>query len=84
MAAGTHNRNGEGSVTLGNGATYYGASRGDAVTAPLIDAQAAGLPGADPDRARALLRRGQRRPPVLDPAHVAGKIVVCDRGSTPA
>ena len=26
VAAGTHNRNGEGSVTLGNGATYAGAS----------------------------------------------------------
>jgi hypothetical protein len=26
VAAGTHNRNGEGSVTLGNGATYSGAS----------------------------------------------------------
>ena len=30
-------------MTLGNGATYYGASLADAVTAPLIDSTAAGL-----------------------------------------
>ena len=47
VAAGTHNRNGEGSVTLGNGATYPGASVATAVVAPLIDSTAAGLPGAD-------------------------------------
>jgi hypothetical protein len=31
VAAGTHNRNGEGSVTLGDGTTYYGASIATAV-----------------------------------------------------
>src|SRR5262245_21534353 len=31
VAAGTHNRNGEGSVTLGNGVTYFGASVATAV-----------------------------------------------------
>ncbi len=51
VAAGTHNRNGEGSVTLGNGVTYKGASVATAVgPAPLIDSTAAGLPGADPTK----------------------------------
>ena len=82
VAAGTHNRNGQGSVTLGNGVTYFGASIATAVTAPLIDSQAAGLAGADPTAVRlcfAAVDNGGT--PVLDPALVAGKIVVCDRGS---
>ena len=38
VAAGTHNRDGRGSVTLGNGATYTGASVATAVgSEPLID-----------------------------------------------
>ena len=84
MAAGTHNRDGTGSVTLGNGATYNGASVATAVgPAPLIDSTAAGLAGADPtERRRCATRRRQRRYAVLDPAKVAGKIVVCDRGVT--
>ena len=58
VAAGTHNRDGQGSVTLGNGVTYTGASVATAVgPAPLIDSTAAGLPGADPTRGRAVLRR---------------------------
>ena len=81
VAAGTHNRNGEGSVTLGNGATYYGASLATAVTAPLIDSTAAGLPGADPT-AVALCYSSADGGNGLDPAKVAGKIVVCDRGTT--
>ena len=87
VAAGTHNRDGRGSVTLGNGATYNGASVADAFgPAPLIDAEAAGLPGADPDMVRLCftaadnLSNGGEDAPVLDPAKVAGKIVVCDRG----
>ncbi len=44
VAAGTHNRSGEGSVTLGNGVTYYGASLANAVgPAPLINAEDAAL-----------------------------------------
>jgi subtilisin family serine protease len=75
VAAGTHNRNGEGSVTLGNGATYFGASVATAVgPAPLIDSTTAGLAGADPTQV-ALCFSG-----TLDPAVVSGKIVVCDRG----
>ena len=81
VAAGTHNRDGRGSVTLGNGVTYTGASVATAVTAPLIDATAAGLPGADPTQL-ALCYGATDGAVVLDPARVAGKIVVCDRGVT--
>jgi subtilisin family serine protease len=76
-AAGTHNRNGVGSVTLGNGATYNGASLAAPVgPVPVVLATASGLPGADPN----LLRQCFSTPATLDPAKVAGKIVVCERG----
>ena len=82
VAAGTHNRNGQGSVTLGNDATYFGASVAAAVgPAPFIRSTDAGLPGADPDAVRqcfAAVDNGGI--PVLDPARIAGKIVLCDRG----
>ena len=80
VAAGTHNRNGEGSVTIG--AVYTGASVANAVgPVPSIDSTAAGLPGADPS-ALALCYAAADNGGValLDPAKVAGKIVVCDRG----
>jgi subtilisin family serine protease len=84
VAAGTHNRNGIGSVTLGNSATYNGASVASPVgPAPLINSTAAGLPGADPTRVALCYSEGDNGgTPVLDPAIVAGKIVVCDRGVT--
>ncbi|MHB8133072.1 MAG: S8 family serine peptidase [Anaerolineaceae bacterium] len=82
VAAGTHNRSMEGSVTLGNGVTYYGASMATPVgPAPLIDSIAAGLPGADPT-ALALCYSSLDGGNELDPALVAGKIVICDRGVT--
>jgi subtilisin family serine protease len=84
VAAGTHNRSATGSVTLGNGATYSGASLATAIgPKPLIAATDAGLPGADPTAVRlcfAAVDNGGTS--VLDPAKVAGKIVVCDRGTT--
>ncbi len=82
VAAGTHNRDGRGSVTLGNAATYTGASVATAVgPAPLIDSTAAGLPGADPSAlALCFAAVDNGGAPVLDPTKVAGKIVVCDRG----
>jgi subtilisin family serine protease len=84
VAAGTHNRNGQGSATLGNSATYSGASVAAAVgPAPFIDSTAAGLSGADPTKVAlcyAAVDNGGT--PVLDPAIVAGKIVLCDRGVT--
>jgi subtilisin family serine protease len=80
VAAGTHNRNGAGSVTMD--ATYYGASVATAVgPVPSIDATAAGLPGADPTAVRLCFAAADNGGvAVLDPAKVAGKIVVCDRG----
>jgi subtilisin family serine protease len=77
VAAGTHNRSGSTTITLGNGATYTGASLTNGVgPAPIIRAQDAGVAGADPN----LLRQCFSDPVVLDPALVAGKIVVCERG----
>ena len=82
VAAGTHNRNGEGSTTLGNGVTYFGASLATAVgSTALIDSTAAGLAGADATAvALCFAAADNGGTPVLDPVKVAGKIVVCDRG----
>jgi subtilisin family serine protease len=84
VAAGTHNRDGQGSVTLGNGTTYNGASVATPVgPAPLIDSTAAGLGGADATLVALCYSAGDNGGvAVLDPAKVAGKIVVCDRGVT--
>ena len=82
VAAGTHNRDGQGSVTLGNGVTYYGASVATVVgPVALIDSTAAGVSGADPTQL-ALCYGVTDGAVVLDPAKVAGKIVICDRGVT--
>src|SRR6266481_5711312 len=49
VAAGTHSRNGTGSVTLGNGQTKSGASVATAVaSSPLINSSDAGMAGANP------------------------------------
>ena len=82
VAAGTHNRNGEGSAVLGS-TTFHGASLARAVgPAPLIDSTAAGLSGADPTAvALCFTAADNGGMPVLDPAKVTGKIVVCDRGT---
>jgi hypothetical protein len=82
VAAGTHNRDGQGSVTLGNSVTYSGASIATPVgPAPLIDSTAAGIAGADPAQL-ALCFGAADGAITLDPTKVAGKIVVCDRGVT--
>lgn len=74
VAAGTHNRTGLGTVTVG-GATYDGRTvAANAVTAPAILSTTAGLPGANADDVRLCFLGA------LDPAKVAGKIVFCDRG----
>ncbi len=82
VAAGTHNRNGAGSVTVD--AVYSGASVATAVgPVPSINSTDAGLPGVDPTALAlcyAAVDNGGKA--VLDPAKVAGKIVVCDRGVT--
>jgi len=80
VAAGTHNRNGEGSVTLGNAASYAGASYATQVgPLPMVDAAAAGLAGADA-ATLALCYGVSDGAARLDPAKVAGKIVLCERG----
>ena len=49
VAAGTHNRNGVGSVTLGNAANYPGASFANALgSSPLVDSVNVGAAGAAP------------------------------------
>jgi len=84
VAAGTHNRSLEGSVTLGNGVALVGASA--AATAlpatALINAADAGLPGANASAVQLCFAAADNGgAAVLDPAKVAGKIVVCDRGT---
>jgi hypothetical protein len=83
VAAGTHNRNGIGSVTLGNGATYTGASFANAVgSTPIIDSVNAGLTGADPNAVALCFGASDPGGAALDPAKVAGKIVLCKRGTS--
>lgn len=83
VAAGTHNRGSAGSALI-NGITYSGASlASSAVTAEFIDAEAAGLPGANATMVRLCYSSASNGGvPVLDPAKIAGKIVLCDRGTT--
>jgi subtilisin family serine protease len=83
VAAGTHNRDGKGSVTLGNGTTFTGAAYTAGVgPAPLTDASLAMAAGATPaDAARCFLAADSASGIAqLDPAKVAGKIVLCERG----
>ena len=80
VAATSHPRTGTTSITLGNGATYTGASTAAATPSlPIVLSSAVGLPNGDnpatPDNEVALCFSG-----TLDPAKVAGRMVVCDRG----
>jgi subtilisin family serine protease len=82
VAASVHNRSGLGSVTLGSGTTYSGPSFASPVSASLINASAAGVAGADPLALSLCFTAADNGgTAVLDPAKVAGKIVVCDRGT---
>jgi subtilisin family serine protease len=84
VAAGTHNRQLVASVTLGNGAVYTGASANTTGVgpAPLVDSTAAAMAGASAASAALCFSTSWNAGvPVLDPAKVAGKIVVCDRGT---
>jgi subtilisin family serine protease len=75
VAAGTHNRDGRGSVTLGNGVTYTGASVATPVASkPLVDSVNVGKAGANATDVALCT------PNTLDPAKVTGKIVLCLRG----
>ncbi len=79
VAASTHDRAFSGDVTLGNGVKYTGASL-NSLTAltgkSIIRAEDAGIAGAS-----ANLPLCFSNPLELDPAKVAGKIVVCTRGN---
>jgi hypothetical protein len=75
VAAGTKDDSYAGTVTLGNGAAYDGASRATPVgPAALVYSADVVLAGADPNEGRLCY------PGTLDPALVSGKIVACDRG----
>ncbi len=78
VAASTHDRAPVGTVTLGSGASYSGASFSPYALpqTALIRAEDAGLPGAS-----ATLNLCFSSPNQLDPAKVAGKVVVCTRGT---
>ena len=86
-AAGTHNRDGVGTLEI-DSAIYNGASSAaTAVTAELVDAETATnpayvLPNPIPASYPTTIPDAVRlcTPGALDPAKVAGKIVVCDRG----
>jgi subtilisin family serine protease len=84
VAAGTHDREGTGSTTLGNGSTYSGASLAmGTVSGELIVSTDAALPGANSYYARICVSKEDVGVPVLDPAKVAGKIVLCEGGANP-
>jgi subtilisin family serine protease len=76
VAAGTHDRLFEADVVLGNGDSYTGASIQEDGTAvlPMVYSADVGLTGEDPTEVRLCY------PGTLDPAQVAGKMVLCDRG----
>jgi len=84
VAAGTHNRQLLGTVTLGNGSAYTGASSSAAAvpsTATIL-ASSAGAAGASATAVRLCFSAADNGgTPALDATKVAGKIVVCDRGT---
>jgi subtilisin family serine protease len=92
VAAGTHDRFYAASVTRGDGVVHQGASLGTGTPMlPVILAIDAGLPGFPIDQVQqcwsnntggGLLPPTGPEGPRLDPAKVAGKIVVCDRGGS--
>lgn len=82
-AAGTFDENFPMRVTLGNGAHYDGVGRGSGVgTSPLIDSVNAGVSGANATNVELCFSTASNGgTPALDPAMVAGKIVLCKRGT---
>jgi subtilisin family serine protease len=75
VAASTHPRASQATLTLGNAATYVGASSNTTPTSgSVVLSTDAGAAGADAEQVRLCY------PGTLDPAKVSGKIVFCDRG----
>ncbi|MFK5635291.1 S8 family serine peptidase [Ornithinimicrobium sp. LYQ103] len=86
VAASTHDRGAEKTVTLGDGSSYAGVGVGEAVgPAPLVNAKDIALPNVSATAAAQCWLdadtgiAGQQ--PSLDPAQAEGKIVICDRGT---
>jgi hypothetical protein len=79
VAAGTHDRVFEGTITLGNGQTYEGASLQNTGTPSLPMVYSGAIPAEGATVADAALCF----PGTIDPAQAAGKMVVCDRGVSP-
>jgi subtilisin family serine protease len=80
VAAGMHDRTSAGSVTI-DGVKYDGPAYTLPVTGQLIDGTNAGFTPAPNDAARqCFAKEDNGGTPALDPAKVAGKIVLCDRG----
>lgn len=82
VANSTHDRYTAARVVLGNGLAFDGASfQTDGLAArPLIAASAAGRPGADATALAQCRGSADGVAPVLDPAQVRGKLLVCSRG----
>lgn len=82
-AAGTFDKAFTKTLTLGSGATFTGIGVGPAVpSSPLIDSPNAGLATASTTAATLCFSTATNGgTPALDPAKVAGKIVLCQRGS---
>ena len=82
VAAGTHNRTGTGSVTLGNGSTYTGASLATKVgPASLVNSSAIANTGQAAAANLCFSKATNGGVAALNPALAAGKIVVCIRGT---
>ena len=84
VAASSHDRGNQATVTLGNGDSYTGVGVSDVgvASSPLIDSIDAKAPGASDDAASLCFSEDWEdgAPAGLDPALVSGKIVVCTRG----
>lgn len=83
VGASTHDRLNAANVVLDNGASYQGGSLNQTALAPsnMIRARDAALPGVNLVQAD-LCYGATDGAVVLDPAKVAGKVVICDRGTT--
>lgn len=79
VAASTHDRKFEAEVVLGSGAKYYGASSGvvPVASAALVRGEDAGMDGLDASLCYSSSPAAGQV--LLDPAKVAGKVVICTR-----
>ncbi|WP_343731128.1 S8 family serine peptidase [Duganella sp.] len=84
VAAAAHDHFRVAKLTLGNGATYQGASLSNKALpndTPIVRSEDVAVTGADAEAARLCFSAGWAGKPVLNPALVAGKIVTCVRGT---